>query len=188
MLNRMKTTQLLRLASFLLVELAILVAFGSQAQAKKLYCDVAVSFKFTAAGSMTQQDFDRMCRASARSEGYDYLPVGPDQVCTLCEKGSIQEAGRDPGTSGPSANIPGFGADIRLMSESGEARSCKGNTKPPYWVSILAGGALPNNCPPPWITGGKNRNTNPVSRYCAYCGPGYKSRLDRFRCCVPGSN
>ena len=185
MLNRIKQAAISKTVMILLTGIAIAIFFGSQAQAKKVYCDVAISFKFTVEGSMTMRDFDRICRENARSEGYDYIPVGPDKVCTLCKKGSIREADSNPGTSSPAANIPGFGPDIRLMSESGEARSCSGNTKPPYWVSILAAGSLPNNCPPPWITGGKNRNTNPVSRYCAYCGPGYQSRLNRFRCCVP---
>ena len=92
MLNRKNQVALFRTMMFLIAGAAIAVSFGSQAQAKKIYCDVAISFKFTAEGSMTMKDFDRICRENARSEGYDYIPVGPDKVCTLCKKGSIREA------------------------------------------------------------------------------------------------
>lgn len=89
-----------------------------------------------------------------------------------------------PTPTGPEPSLEELGA-IELLGVREvvfEAERCQGGeTRAPtyYLVDFVS------SCPEGFITRGRVPPGGDDARWCAYCGAGYRSQLDRFSCCVP---
>jgi hypothetical protein len=94
------------------------------------------------------------------------------------------EAAAAPTPTGPEPSLEELGA-IELLGVRDvvfEPERCQGGeTRAPtyYLVDFVS------SCPEGFITRGRVPPGGEEARWCAYCGAGYRSQLDRFSCCVP---
>lgn len=72
---------------------------------------------------------------------------------------------------------------LGVLEEPTRGAICEGDRVDPtyYLVNFV------NNCPTGYITRGRHPPGSSQARWCAYCGAGYASRLDRTGCCVPNT-
>ncbi|MGI3186608.1 hypothetical protein [Nioella aestuarii] len=95
--------------------------------------------------------------------------------------GAAQATELEPRTPTPSelAAIRALG----LLEEPTRGNDCRDGTVDPSYYLVQ----FVNNCPAGYITRGRHPPGSSEARWCAYCGAGYESRLDRAGCCVPST-
>lgn len=130
-------------------------------------------------GVSDTQVWDEIKKCEKR--GYPIKPypvLAPAKACGRMHENAAMQ--NEDGTY----KVPGFPDDVAVVELNLDDKSC---VKDPYMPNDVDPAWYRQdshaNCPKGYITRGKDREKG--GRWCAYCGPGFESRLNRALCCQP---